>query len=404
MSLLRIYGSLVDPTLQCEWVLVDGNRGPISGTGGPADLPRHADRVQLVVPAAQVLLVRAHVPAAARRRAGPMLAYAIEEQIAGEPETQQVFWLGLAAGNTGFLAAMDRTGLTRWRDALNGAGIRAYEVHCETLMLPWTPGQWSLAWDGREGFLRAGEFEGAATDCGDRRAPPLSLRLALEEAQARSEVPGSIAVFTTAPDAVPELEEWERSLGVAVRDAGAWSWKTAQPRVEIPLARERRYWRGLAPSLAGIRPALWIAGAALAIHATALVADWTLLLAEQRVLRQQMEARFRAAIPDAVAVVDPALQMRRKLAEARRATGVPDSGDFLPMIDKTASGLRDVPAARLRIASYESGRLTLELAAIDDATLRRLVARLRQEGLSVDVAAASKRPAGGTVAVTVRAP
>ena len=53
--------------------------------------------------------------------------------------------------------------------------------------------------------------------------------------------------------------------------------------------------------------------------------------------------------------------------------------------------------------SYESGRMTLELATSEEAALQRIVARLMQSGLSVEPAAALKRPAGATVVITVRA-
>ena len=66
------------------------------------------------------------------------------------------------------------------------------------------------------------------------------------------------------------------------------------------------------------------------------MADWSALDRDEVDLRRQMETRFRAAFPDAVAVVDPALQMRRKLAEARHVAGKPDNGDFLPMIENIA--------------------------------------------------------------------
>jgi len=183
MSLLRIYGSLLEPPLRCQWALVNDGREPVTGEGRLADLPRRAERVQLVVPAAQVLITRARVPREARRRAGSVLAFAVEERTAGEPDANQVSWLG-SVGEDDVLAVADKPGLMRWRDALAAAGIRNYEVHCETLMLPWTTGQWSLAWNGREGFVRSGEFEGAATDCGERDAPPLSLRLMIETARA----------------------------------------------------------------------------------------------------------------------------------------------------------------------------------------------------------------------------
>jgi len=64
---------------------------------------------------------------------------------------------------------------------------------------------------------------------------------------------------------------------------------------------------------------------------------------------------------------------------------VPDGGDFAPMIEKVSLGLKELPAGGLRTVSYESGRMTLELAAIDEAALRRAVARLVQAGLIVDV-------------------
>jgi general secretion pathway protein L len=403
MSLLRIYSPLHEPPLRCQWALLGSSGEPVSGEGPLAQLPRHAKRVQLVIPAPQVFFTRVRLPSAARRRAGPMLAFAVEEEIAGEPDSNQVSWLGLA-GDADAVAVLNRDGLKRWLDALDGIGIGTREVHCETLLLPWIAGEWSLAWDGREGYVRTGELEGAATDCGDRVTPPISLRLMLDEAKARGTRPATIAVFTTAPDAAPDPDTWQRELGVAVRPAGTWDWRTAPPRAGASLLQHRQRWPGLSGLLPRLRPAAWIAGAALLIHVTALVADWALLASEQRTLRQGMEAKFRAVFPDAVAVVDPALQMRRKLAEARHLAGLPDSGDLLPMIEKAAAGLRDLPAGSLRTVSYESGRLTFELVATDERHVQRVVARLQEAGLVVDPFMATASSASRTVIITARAP
>ena len=402
MSLLRIYGSLLDPPQRCQWALVNNGRESVAGEGRLAELPRRAERIQLVVPAAQVLITRAHVPQEARRRAGSVLAFAVEEKTAGEPDANQVSWLG-AVGDNDVLAVVDKPGLTRWRVALDAAGIRGYEVHSETLLLPCVTGEWSLAWNGHEGFVRTGEFEGAATDCGDREAAPLSLRLMLEQAQAHSAGPASIALYTTMPDTAPDIEAWTRELGIAVYLAGTWDWRTAPPGAGVSLAQERQRWRAFTGAAARLRPAAWILGAVLAIQALALVIDWTSLANEQRTLRQQMESRFRAAFPDAVAVADPALQMRRKLAEAHHAAGQPDSGDFLPMIEKVMAGMKDSPAGGMRIVSYDGGRMTLEFAANEEAAVHRIVTRLVQSGLSVEPSAALKRPGGATAVITVRA-
>ncbi len=402
MSLLRIHGSLLDPPLRCEWALVNEGRAPVTGEGLLEDLPGRAERVQLVIPAEQVLITRARLPPAARRHVGSALAFAVEEQTAVEPEASQVSWLG-TAGDHDVLAVVDKAGLARWRDALDAVGVRGYEIHCETLLLPWSTGEWSLAWQGHEGFLRTGEFEGAATDCGDRETPPLSLRLMLESAVADNVGPTSIALYTSDPDESPDIAAWTRELGIGVRLAGVWDWRTASPGAGVSLAQQRQRWRFLPAATARLRPAARILGAALAIHVIALIVDWTSLANEQRALRQQMESRFRTVFPDAVAVVDPALQMRRKLAEARHATGQSDGGDFLPMIEHVATATKELPIGAVRRVSYEGGRLTLELAGVDAASVRRIEARLLERGLSVDPSAAAGSADRASVVLTVRA-
>jgi general secretion pathway protein L len=375
MSLLRILAPLGAAPLRCQWALIDGGTAR-DGEGSLADLPRGADRVQLVIPAAQVLITHAKLPQGARSRPASVLSFAVEEATAAEPEANQVSWLGLDRG-IDRLAVVDRQALQRWREALEAAGLRVREVQSELLLLPRASGEWSLAWDGAEGFVRAGEFEGGATDRGNSAMPPLALRMLLDE----GERPSAIAIYGVAPD----LVAWQRELAIPLRAAGAWDWRSAAQDAGVSLAQERRAWRMPPAVLASLRPAAWIAAAALAIHGVALVADWMQLGAEQRAVRAQMEARFRRAFPDAVAVADPALQMRRQLAAQRHRAGLADAGDFAPMIEKVAGALKDLPAGALRTVSYESGRLSLELAPTDAAALERLAARLVRSGLSVQI-------------------
>lgn len=398
--------SLLDTPERCQWVLASNGQETVSGESLLAELPRRVRKMELVIPAAQALITRLRLPNAARRQKGSVLAYAVEEQIAGEPDANQVSWIG-AIGEDDVLAVIDKQKLKVWRDALEATGIHDFEVQCETLLLPLTSGEWSIAWNGYEGFVRCGVFEGSTTDRGDRMTPPLALHMMLEAAQEQSVEPTSIGVYAGTLDAVPDLEAWSRKLGVAVHFAGAWSWRTILPDSGINLVRSRRYWSGFSGILARLRPASWILGAALAIHALALVIDWTYLANEQRSLRQQMESRFRETFPEAVAVVDPALQMRRKLAEARHALGQADVSDFLPMIERVAATTKSLPAGAVRTLSYESGRMSIELAAVDQASVQRVVLALRQSGLVVDAsslqAPSSATAIGMKVILTVRA-
>src|SRR5262249_38919630 len=120
VTLLRIHCPLRDPPRHCRWALLNGDRSPVLGEGRLAELPQRAERVQLVIPAAEVLLTRASLPPAARRRAGSVLAFAVEEETVGEPDGLHVSWLG-SAGDSDALAVVDRQGLARWREALEPA-------------------------------------------------------------------------------------------------------------------------------------------------------------------------------------------------------------------------------------------------------------------------------------------
>ncbi len=402
MTLLRIRGSIAAPPGQCEWAVLDENRAPVPGHGRLTDLPRHVRRVQFVIPASEVLITRAHLPKGARRRASSVLAFAIEDATLGEPDTQQVAWLGAADGSD-VLAVVDRRCLQSWLAALEAAGISGCDVICETLLVPWSRGDWSLAWDGSEGILRTGELDGAVTDCGDKQSPPLTLRLALDAASKNDAQPASITIYTTRSDAAPNIQAWQRELGIPLRFAGSWSWHSPAPQPVVSLMQTRRRWPALTGLLPRLRPALWIAACALGIHLVALCVDWALLTNEKLSLQHQMEARFRSAFPDAVAVADPTLQMRRKLTEARHNAGLPDSGDFLPLMVKISIFIKELPVGSLRVATYDNSRLTLQFATLDDVTLRRLVARLAQIGLKVDAPSTTAKPANGMLTVVVSA-
>ena len=405
MSLLRIFCPLDESPARCEWALIDGSAEPFAGEDPLAQLPpqllQRSDRVQLVISAAQVLITRTQLPPAARRRSASFLAYAIEESTASEPDANLVSWLG-SVGGADVVAVVDRQAMGKWRDALGAAGIHDFAVCCETLMLPLPAGGWSLAWNGREGFVRSGEFEGSATDCGDPQSPPLCLRLMLEDAKSRNEAPASISVHVISPNSMPDIESWQRALGVKIVPAQPWDWRAAPPERGIPLAQEHPQWR-LRPDVRSyLRTTALVAGVALAFHAIALVVDWTRLAGEQRALRAQMESRFRGAFPEAIAVADPTLQMRRKLTEARRAANQPDDGDFAAMIGKVAAGLKELPAGTLRTLSYESGRMTLDLAIGDETLVQRISERLAQTGLRVETLPAT-RTRRDTVTLTMRA-
>jgi len=404
MSVLRIFCPLVALPATCAWVLFDDQGGSQSGEGALAQLPQGAAQVQLVLAADAVLLTRVQLPATGKRRSAALLAYAAEEKLASDPDANRVSQLGRVDGED-VLAAVDRQRLQGWRDALGALGIRLDGVYCETLMLPLQDGEWSLFWNGQDGHVRTSEFEGGATDCGDRQTPPLTLQLLLDEARTRDAVPGSIALHPAAAAASPDLDAWERSLGVRVRLAPAHDWRMAPtmagPRID---QADRQHWRPSPAALARWRPVGWILLVALALHSVALLADRARLGSERQQLRAQMETRFRTLFPAAVAVADPVLQTRRQLAEARHAANQPDEGDFSVMLGKVVAALAGVQGVELHALSYEGGRMTLEFADPGNTLASRIERRLRQAGFDFEVTPTARRSGRGTLTLTLRSP
>ncbi|EIL88498.1 general secretion pathway L [Rhodanobacter fulvus Jip2] len=402
MNLLRIFCSLSAVPVSCRWVLFN-DAGAHPGVGALAQLPQGAARIELVLAASDVLLVSARLPSTGNRRSAALLAYAVEERLASDPDAAQVSILGRRDGED-VLAVVDRLRLQAWRDALAAAGITVDSVHCETLMLPLQHGEWSLCWNGQEGHVRIGEFEGGATDCGDRHTPPLALQQWLAEARAHAIVPTTIALYLTAPAAKPDLEAWQSELGVSLRIAVAQDWHTTAVPVGARLDQRRRRWYPSAAMVVRWRPIGWMLLVALLLHSAALLGDRMRLASEQQQLRQQMEARFRALFPDAVAVADPVLQMRRQLTRARHAANQPDAGDFPIMLGKVSAVLAAAPTAPLHALSYENGRMTLEWTALDDVLARRTQQLLMDAGFAVEMVPAARSANRGTVTLTLRSP
>ena len=139
--------------------------------------------------------------------------------------------------------------------------------------------------------------------------------------------PASIRVLPSALEAAPDAAAWASALGVPVEIGERWDWRRAAGDTGPSLLRFGSRWRAYAGIGNRLKPAMWIVLIALAVHGVALGVDWVRLAREQRDLRLRLETRFRALFPEAVAVADPVLQMRRKLAEARHAGGQADDSD-----------------------------------------------------------------------------
>jgi general secretion pathway protein L len=341
-----------------SWSLSDGRGGRLREGAAPlADVPR-ADRVEAVLPASRVLFARLRLPKVNAATIRELLPYAVEDRLLADPaQIHAVPGATNAAGET-LVAVVDRGWLAGAIDVLAGAGLAASRAWCESALLPPEKDAWHAVIGGSRSFLVEGDGYAVAFDRPPGDEPPLAVRIAIEEALANGTRPARLTIHVEPGLAAPSAAAWRERLGVEVHaqpgrpDLSA----AASPQAIDLLAGEFSRRAGRAASLAVPRAAWGIAAAIVAMQFFLTLADAWRMEREWRSLEAEREAIFRAAFPEAKAVVDPALQMRRNLAGLQHARGRPAATDFLVLA--TAAARNDpAPAKRL---GYSAGRLEID--------------------------------------------
>jgi general secretion pathway protein L len=340
------------PGERLPWKLFDA-RGELRRTGeGPAaEMPR-GKAVELVLPAERVLFARLKLPRVNAATIRQLLPYAVEDRLLADPaHIHAVAGTRNEHGET-VVAVVDREWLRARIDALAADGHLATAAFCESALLAGGKGDWHVVWGGSRGMLVDDEGVGASFDRGP--GLPLALRIALDEAAARGHKPTSVRVHTQDGEALPDLAAWSSETGVAFEAGTRWETlaggQPAAHSIDLLQGELARRPRGAATRIP--RAALWMGGAIVLLQVGLTVADSLRMQAERDRLAKRQEQIFRAAFPEAKAVVDPELQMARQLEELKRTRGVAAGDDFLAQLTQLARESKSV-----RSVEYAGGRL-----------------------------------------------
>jgi general secretion pathway protein L len=376
--------ALGDPPLR--WALRRG-ADVADGVARLAEIPR-AEETVVVVPVARVAFARAALPRGPAARLARLAPFAIEDAIVSAPE--QVHCAVLddgAGGDERLIAVLERDWLASALAELASFGIEPDRAIVESALVAGGEGLWTVVWSGDGGFAALGGLEAIALDASVDGRPPLGLALALDERRRAGSGPRGVRVLVAGAADPPDTAKWTAALQVPVAIAGKWLPEESDARAAACanlLSGARAGGWAADGWLARLKPAAALGAALLAAHVLVTLGDWARLAYEARSLRNAMEAEFRNAFPEAVAVVDPALQMRRNVADLRRAAGEPDVTDLVPLLARLAPALAAADARPQRLR-YERGELELDLAVGSGETRERLASRLRVPGMRVRV-------------------
>ncbi len=359
--ILRILLPAVDrPDAEASfaWSLADGRGERLREATTPlADVPR-AGTVEALLPASRVLFARLKLPKVNAATIRELLPFAVEDRLLADPaQIHAVPGATNARGET-LVAVVDRAWLARALEVLASAGLRPSRAVCESALLPARAGAWHAVLGAERSFLVEDDGHAVAFDRPTGAEPPLAVRIAADEAAQRDARPQRIEVLVDPALETPDAALWSERAGVAVAVS------QARPSLAASLSAHAidllaGDFARPAAALGSLRlPKLaWgLAAAILVLQIGFTTADWWRLERERGTLEAEREAIFRAAFPEAKTVVDPALQMRRNVADLERSRGRATASGFLALA--TAAAKHDAaPARRMRFAA---GRLEID--------------------------------------------
>ena len=357
---LRIFLPPVEralPDTRFAWMLFDARRRLLrEGVNALAEVPR-GDEVEAVLPAPRVLFARLKLPKVNDTTIRELLPYAVEDRLLADPShIHAVAGHRDARGET-VVAVIDREWLQGMLQAMQRAGLRATRAWPESALLAGGRGDWNLVWSPSRGMLVDDDGVAATFDHDAAGNFPLALRLALDESAARGDRPEGVRVHTDGGATLPDLARWSSESGVPFSAGSRWEeLSRAQPaRGAINLLQGE-----FAPRRRGAarlpRAAVWLAVAIAVLQMSFVALDAARLRHERTTLEARREAIFRDAFPEARAVVDPELQMRRNLAQMRRSHGIAVEDEFLGKLSRAAQEA----GGRARSIEFANGKLAVQ--------------------------------------------
>ena len=372
-----------------SWLVADSDgrplatveSGPVQAAGGAA-LNR---RVAVLVPAAEVLCLDVDLPAGSGPRAARLVAFALEEQLASDVETQH-FAIGRSSvpGRTA-VAVVTRALLEDWLAKLSAAGIKP-ELLCTDAALMPRLGDHAVALlendtltftdaeDDAQLTLSAapGGFAGAlAIAFGEELADTHLLFHAnpLDWQRRSSEIEAARSSLA--------------SLKVQLLGTGALPWLAAQLPVAKPinlLQGEYAPRTSFGSDWARWRLAAALAAAALLLHMGAQCYSLWRLNRNDKDLDHSIMAIAGPALINGEGSIRKNLEPRLLAAQSQGGR----SG-LLPALQVLARAMSGVPGARVRTLNFRDGALQLKLRASDAQSLDRINQSLRAAGWQAEL-------------------
>jgi general secretion pathway protein L len=372
-----------DLTAPSRWTLFNAAGHVLrSGADSAESVPR-AERIWAIVPAGRVLFTELALPPVSQGRLDELLPFAVEDNLMSDPAAiVAVAGPARKGGESApqrVVAVTDKAWLSGMLAQLKRVGIEPDSVLPESALTAGESGTWHAVMPPgeREGVLVRDDGFAVAFDFSPSGDVPFALQLALNEAakEAATRGNGPVRLRLIGAENI-DAAAWTTELGVPVaqQPVDAQRLPATKPSFDFltspamkPFAK-RAGWR---ESLSLLRPAAIVAASIATLHLAFLGFDTWRLDRERRAIETAMVDTFKKTFPDARAIVDPPLQMRRNLEALQRERGA-SSDPFTAAAARVSQLVEAEPGVRVRSVKYSSQRTVVELEADDAAKLRQI--------------------------------
>ena len=332
-----------------EWIDPAASEAEVH-SGLPVHQPgEQAIACTLLIPAEQVFLGSAHIATRNKRQLALAAPFAVEEQLAEDPELLHFAVHRESGDELVQIAAISREYLRKTLDELQASGLNVHRVVPDALLIPWNDGELSVLLDLDRALVRSGNWKATVIEAGlleswlpllladlesganiisliNARQLPAEINLPLP--CSTHEFEGSTLHLLAEGLAATDVNLLQAEFAPGQKQNGAGQWK----------------WPAVAAGVAAIL--------ALLVNYTELQK----LESSSAQLEQAIELRFREAFPQVQRIQDPLIQAGQEL---RRLRGGVDSArsDFFRLVSGVAASISAQPDLKLTSLRYRNQQM-----------------------------------------------
>ncbi|HKT32660.1 MAG TPA: type II secretion system protein GspL [Gammaproteobacteria bacterium] len=349
------------------WLVMDafGNRMGQPGSGTLAQAAAIADgrRVRVCVPGAHALFLHADLPTHNRHKIQQGLPFALEDRLAEDIENLH-FAVGARDARGYPTIVVTRAHMQAWLDELTAAGVTPAELVVDVLALPVREHSLVTVPDGEQVLVRFPDGSGIVAD---RTLAPLLIQRQLARLPEAQHCTHALVYAADEPaqrETAALLAGLDLEIAYSHLGSGPIGLMGGGPRAPqainlLQAAFARR------DGAAGYWPRWRVAAVLLAALVAILIVQQGVsefrLRRQSAVQQQQIAALFHRALPDVTRMVEPRVQMERRLSQLTGGSG--SATGLLPMLASVGAALQAQSGMQLQGFSYHGNVLQLQVQA-----------------------------------------